>query len=240
MNWRAAGIAIAVGYPALVVAGISAGSETLTLAGLAALVLAVLLPGLLRGRVSSWLGAILAIVGLLVVARADAALPALIITPILIPGAVAWTFGRTLLPGRTPLIGQLVRLLHGPNDRVDPEVFLYARRLTWLWCLLTAGIALTNATLGALMSPGGIVEQIGIEPPVQVSRDSWAWFANVFGYLIVGIVFVAEYAYRRHRFPDQPYRSFADFLRRSIAAAPRLSGAPVDGGADVRPLEDRS
>ena len=56
----------------------------------------------------------------------------------------------------------------------------------------TAGIALTNAMLGALMSPGVLVEQIGIEPPIRVSRDSSAWFANVFGYLIVGIVFVVE------------------------------------------------
>ena len=35
----------------------------------------------------------------------------------------------------------------------------------------------------------------------------------------------AEYAYRRRRFPDQPYRNFADFAARVRVAGPRLAKA---------------
>jgi hypothetical protein len=44
----------------------------------------------------------------------------------------------------------------------------------------------------------------------------------VFNYLIVGALFVVEYAWRRHVFPQQPYRHFGDFILRLFAAAPRL------------------
>ena len=63
-----------------------------------------------------------------------------------------------------------------------------------------------------------------ITPPVTVPQEWWSLFANLIGYLIVAAFFVIEYAYRRRRFPRQPYRNMLDFLRRMLAAMPRLLG----------------
>jgi len=38
------------------------------------------------------------------------------------------------------------------------------------------------------------------------------------------VFFVVEYAYRRYRFPQQPYRNMYDFLRQMAAVAPQLIG----------------
>ena len=39
----------------------------------------------------------------------------LYLPPVLVPAFLAWVFGQTLLPGRTPLIEQLVHVLHAPD-----------------------------------------------------------------------------------------------------------------------------
>ena len=41
-------------------------------------------------------------------------------------------------------------------------------------------------------------------------------------YVLVAPFFMVEYAYRRHRFPQQPFRNFFDFLRQAGAATPKL------------------
>ena len=68
----------------------------------------------------------------------------------------------------------------------------------------------------------------GVEPPVRVSQEAWSLFANVIGYLLVAAFFVIEYAYRRQRFPRQPYRNILDFLIRVLAAMPRLVSNAAD------------
>ena len=40
--------------------------------------------------------------------------------------------------------------------------------------------------------------------------------ANLIEYLIVAAFFAIEYAYRRQRFPRQPYRNMFDFVRRLL------------------------
>jgi uncharacterized membrane protein len=234
-------VALGVSYPVIVAAGVVTGSELLKFGGLAVLLLILLLPGLARGGPLSWLCAIAGVIGLGVAARAHLVMLPLLVTPVVIPAAVAWAFGRTLLGGRTPLISQIVQLLHPPDDRVDPAILEYARRLTWTWTLLLAALAVANAALGALMTPGGFCNLIGMNSPIPVPQSVWALFTNVFGYVIVGVFFLAEYAYRRRRFPVQPYSDFADFLRRSVALAPRLSrrGAAAAASTNSDPPVDR-
>jgi uncharacterized membrane protein len=114
-------------------------------------------------------------------------------------------FGNTLLPGRTPLIAQLIRLLQPPGDEPEDAVWSYARKLTAAWTMLFVALVAFNLALAALAAP-----------------HVWSLFTNLIEYLIVAAFFAIEYAYRRQRFPRQPYRNMFDFLRRLLAAMPRL------------------
>lgn len=215
-------VALLVAYPLLVLAGVVSGVQAVRMAGLAALGLAILLPGLVAGRPATWCAAALAIAGCTWLALRDSSMLPLLLAPVLIPAGVAWIFGRTLRAGRVPLIVQLVRHLHAGHGPVAEDRILYARRLTVAWTVLLAGLALFNAMLGSLMTPGGLLESLGTRTPLAVSDRTWAIATGLLGYVVVAVFFVAEYAYRQSRFPEQPYRDFREFLRRSMAAAPAI------------------
>jgi hypothetical protein len=40
----------------------------------------------------------------------------------------------------------------------------------------------------------------------------------------VFVFFIAEFAYRRRRFPQQPYRNMLEFVQRVLASLPGLVG----------------
>lgn len=214
--------ALALMYPVTAFVAARQHSTALTVTAIGVLCGAVLVPSLWRGRAGAWLTVPLIALGLWWLAHVQGNAVSLYAPPVLIPGFLAWVFGYTLGGGRTPLIAQMVTLIHPPGDRIDDSVWPYARRLTLAWTLLLAVIALINLLLAALLSPGGLLLAAGIEPPIAVTHDQWSLFANLLGYLLIAAFFVCEYAYRRRRFPQQPYRNFFDFLRRTIAASPQL------------------
>lgn len=228
-------VVLAVSYPLLLLAGVWWDAGILRHAGLLALIIAVGLPGLVAGRRSAWLGTTIATAGFLWLVRSGSTMLPLLLAPVLIPAGAAWIFGRTLLPGRVALIEQLVRVLHG-GELVDHARLLYARRLTIAWTALLAALAASNAALGAVTSPGGLVDHFGIDLPFSVSNRLWAGWTGVAGYAVVALFFVAEFAYRQRRFPQQPYDGFVDFVRRSAAAAPALlAGRAPASGNDKAP-----
>jgi len=232
-------IALAIAYPLLVLAGVATGASALRFAGLVALVLAVVLPGLLAGRRYSWVVAAVMLTGCAWLGRTGSSLLALLIAPIVIPAGVAWVFGRTLLRGQVPLIEQLVLRLHAGGPPADQERLRYARHLTVGWTTLLAALASANAILGALVAPGGFCDLLGRVPPVSVSVRAWALLTGIVGYALVIVFFVAEYMYRQQRFPVQPYDGFVDFLRRALASAP-LVVAGHAGPTDTRMAEPDS
>jgi len=213
---------LALAYPVLAHLAALLHRPSLRNMAVAALAALVLLP-LLRAKPA--IGAI-ATVGTLLAAdalvRNDQLGLLLFLPPVLIPAFGAWLFGHTLAAGRTPLIEQLVGLIHGDGP-LDPGVPAYARRLTLAWTLVLATLAATNAVLALLAQPGGVLLALGITPPLAVPLAWWSWLANVWGYVLLAVLFVVEYAWRRRRFPDQPYRNFGDFLMRVRAAGPRLA-----------------
>ena len=146
----------------------------------------------------------------------------LYLPPIIVPAFLAYVFGNTLWPGRTPLISQLIRMLHAPGDEPDAAVWSYARRLTAAWTALFVTLATFNLLLAAFAEPDGLLRASGIDPGLAVSHELWSLFTNLIEYLLVAAFFVIEYAYRRQRFPRQPYRNMFDFLRRTAAAMPRI------------------
>lgn len=222
MRPGALSVALMVAYPVLVLAGVVSGVQAVRLLGLATLGLAILLPGLVAGRMVAWSAAVLTIAGSAWLARRDSSMLPLLLAPVLIPAGVAWIFGRTLRAGRVPLIVQLVRHLHDGHGPLAEDRIRYARRLTIAWTVLLTGLALVNATLGLLMTPGGLLESFGQRTPLAVSDRTWAVATGILGYAVVAAFFLAEYAYRQRRFPQQPYHGFREFLRRSMAAAPAI------------------
>ncbi len=219
---RIAAVTLAFAYPVLAHTASLLGSSSLTLASVVVLAAATLLRPLTEGRRWAWLALPLAALAIMGLWRIDAAALVLFLPPVLLNVFLAWLFGHTLARGSTPLIERVVRLLQPPGQPFEPGVIDYARRLTLLWTALFLMLATTSLMLAALATPGGLLETAGIRASVAVRLETWSLFANVLNYLIVAAVFLAEFAYRRRRFPGRPYRNLLDFFRRMAAIAPAL------------------
>ena len=129
-----------------------------------------------------------------------------------------WVFGRTLRPGREPLITGFAR---GVHDTLPPFIEAYTRSVTIAWCIVFALQVIVSLILFA-----------------YASRESWSLFVNVLSLPLVAATFVVEYAYRIMRYPDFPHASiwmgirlFMERRRSSNPRDPRLMtlDAPRDG-----------
>jgi len=140
--------------------------------------------------------------------------------PSIIVALVAWTFGRTLRAGHVPLITRMMSAIDRIHPRdVAPELLAYTRGLTRLWAVVLTLMCILDLALAVCAVPGGLLDSIGIAPPVAISREAWSWFANGLNYGLVGGLFVGEYFFRVRRFPGR-YTSFFDFLRRMAGVGP--------------------
>lgn len=222
-------ILFALAYPFVAHFAVVRNSMGLIVVAVALLVAVAILPALLRGSAAAWVT--VAVVGVMLwgLSHSSHATLPLYIAPVLVPGFMAGVFGSSLLRGRTPVIEQLIRLMHQPSDEPpEPEVWAYARTLTVAWTVLFVVISVTNLVLALLAEPNGLLLASGVTPPFTVPLEGWSWFANGIDYLLVAALFLIEYAYRRHRFPRQPYRNLLDFFQRVLAAMPRLVGNVAD------------
>lgn len=211
---------LAVAYPLLAHAAAWTASAGLALVAGFLLALLMLWPALARGRAPAWIALLLCAAGLLWLhGRALGTLP-LLAPPVLLNAFLAWLFARTLRAGRRPLIEHMVWTLHGEPDALDLRIAPYARRLTAVWAALFAVLAGLNLLLALLAVPDGLLVSVGVMPPVSVPLSLWSLFANLLNYVIVGAFFLAEYAWRKRRFPNQPYRHFFDFIARVARLGP--------------------
>jgi uncharacterized membrane protein len=151
----------------------------------------------------------------------------LLLPPVAISALVGFGFGRTLLPGRKPLIERLARGFHAPQVP-PPELITYTRCVTWAWTLLMVFLTLTNAVLVANLSPGGLLELAGLAPPWPVSPEFFVWFSNTGTYLLIGGMFVVEFAVRVWRFPDYRFRNPLQFVREARTRMPNIMAAMRD------------
>jgi uncharacterized membrane protein len=125
----------------------------------------------------------------------------LYLMPVLINTTLAILFGRTLLPGRTPIITRFSILLRG---KLEPRVLGYTRRVTQLWTLFFLILALVSLLL-ALLAPLHI----------------WSLFANILNYLFVLLLFVGEYLFRIHYLADLEHPGFRQFVSNLFRVNPR-------------------
>ena len=116
-------------------------------------------------------------------------------------------FGRTILPGREPLVTGLARRVHGV---LPPQMERYTRRVTIAWCVFFAMQLATSAVLFVW------------------SLEAWSLFVNVLSWPLVVLMFVVEYAYRlvacrgfAHATFLQSVQAFTDDMRATPAPGSR-------------------
>ena len=132
--------------------------------------------------------------------------PLLYLPSILIPAALGWFFGRTLVAGRQPLITS-VALAARP---ATPAYLLsYSRHLTELWTGIFIAMTLWDLLLAAF-----------------ASRAAWSFMANGANYLVIGAAVAFEYLYRRLRFRDYDHPGFVEYIRIVVSADPRRMRGP--------------
>jgi uncharacterized membrane protein len=127
--------------------------------------------------------------------------PLLYLPSVAIPAMLAWFFGSTLLPGRTPLVESIAV---AARPQTPDYLRRYSRRLTVMWTALFTAIATWDAAL-ALFAP----------------HAWWSYCANLANYLVIGATVVGEYLYRRLRFRDYAHPGFAEYLRIVVRTNPR-------------------
>ena len=200
------------------------------LAAAATAMLAALLLASIQGRHKTTLRVMAAAVGaLIVILIAGGAPPVpLLLPPVLIPASIAWMFGRTLRRGSTPLVERVARGFHAPAVPA-PRIIAYARRVTWAWTLLLGVVAAINAALIVNLVPGGLIDLAGFVPRWPVTPALFAFFGNTGTYLLIGGMFVVEFAIRVWRFPDYRFRNPLHFIREARSRMPNIVAALKHG-----------
>jgi uncharacterized membrane protein len=191
----ALGILLLVAYPVLTHVAVTTGLAYLTWA--AWLCIAALVYLAFRGLWGLAGFALLAAAPLIADTEALLKLP-----PVIIDLALAIWFGRTLASGEEPMISWFARLVRGTE--LPPDLARYTRWSTVMWTAFFVSIAVAAATLAVLATP-----------------QTWSLFANGIDYLLVGVLFVAEYVFRRLRYPHHEHRPLVDVVR-TVARAGRL------------------
>lgn len=225
MKTALARLLLALAYPWLAHAATTGGSSVLAAVALADIALIVLLEPLLHRRAWAWLllAAVAAVLWRL--AHSPHALLPLLLVPVAFIALVAWTFGRTLRAGRTPLVTRMMLALEhpssspGPAMPIDPRQLDYTRRLTVVWSATLGLLALANLVLALVAVPRGLLASLGVVVPFVVTETQWSWFANLLNYGLIGGLFIGEFALRKRVFPGR-YRSFAHFLRQLASLGP--------------------
>lgn len=198
-SWRHAGIALlaALAWPLASHLAVVAGrADLLPPITSAALLLVLSVAAIRATRLGSRIVLVTAMLGIAVMSWfAPAALA--FVAPAAIAVAAGLWFALSLLPGREPRIAVFARREHGGD--LPPEVASYARRLTWVWAVLLFSLAAAGLAL-AVFAPMAV----------------WSAYTNIASYVIMGAFFVAEYLWRRFRFPSRRHASFVQHLRNVI------------------------
>lgn len=113
--------------------------------------------------------------------------------PVIINLVLAVIFGMSLLAQRTPVISVFARLEQG---ELPADLTRYTRQLTWIWTIFFVTMAVTAIIL-ALFGP----------------VKSWSFFTNVVNYMLVVLLFVGEFLYRRRRFRHYHHATLLELVQ---------------------------
>lgn len=192
MKWA---VPLLVGaYPVLTHAAVHLSAPLLHWVALVCLLTATLWPRLARRSGLAWLLLLAGGAGLYAVVTRGGSLVALVLPSIAIPALLTWVFGSTLLPGRQPLIARFASVYHPQGLSLERQ--RYTRLLTQLWTGLFVLLIVDSLLLVWL-------DQMYL----------WSLMTNFGHYLLVGLLFVLEFLYRRWRFPSKNDPGFFQNIR---------------------------
>lgn len=198
------------------------GSGVLAALAVGDIAIIALLKPLLLGRAPAWLGLAVCLGVLAWMAHSRFALIPLLLVPVLLIGLVAYGFGRTLLPGRVPLIARMVAGLDAiPASAMAPDLKAYTRHLTAAWAVLLTALALFNLALVAVVVPNGLFASLGIAAPLAIEQTLASRVAAAINLGVMVGFFLIEFALRQRRFPGR-YRNLLDFFQRMGRLGPEF------------------
>lgn len=102
-------------------------------------------------------------------------------------------FGRTLAPGREPMVTGFARMVHG---ELSPRLARYTRSVTKAWIWFFGAMAAASTLLFAAA-------------PVE----TWSAFANFFTAPLIALMFIAEYVVRRRLHPEMNHAHIMDGVK---------------------------
>lgn len=210
-----------LGYLLLMVAGVLSGQSLFSLLAVGVLVTAVALPRLQRGRMRAWLGWLLALAMVAGVGLAGFAQLLLEAVPVIICALLAWWFARSVRVGR-PLVARCIVAIEGEERLGERDVACYARQLTVFWAILMAMQTLLLALLWLGAEHTGLLARVGVASPLHIDERWSAVWLNAGVYVLLPVVFVLEYAYRRWRLRHLRHLQLGQFLRLLALNWPRL------------------
>ena len=157
----------------------------------------LLVAGLQRdtGARPAWLGLYLGLTLLGVLNLLTDTHYALYVPPVLINLGIAAVFASTLRPGVVTLVERMMRFEYG-GAAPPPALRAYARRLTWIWAVYFASVAVASLALA-----------------FAVPLDRWSWFTNVLHYVMALSLLLGQYLYRNWRYREHGFVMPWDTLR---------------------------
>ena len=120
--------------------------------------------------------------------------------PVMINLGLLLLFGRSLKHDHIPIITRYAQLIDG---HLDQQMSIYTKRVTQVWTILFFVLLIESICLS-------------IFSPIVI----WSLFTNFVNYILVIVIFVAEYIYRNVVYPDLPKRSFLQFLYQLLQIRP--------------------
>lgn len=208
-------------YPLLAIAGAVTHRQVFALLALALLLTVLMLPHLLARRVASWLLWSGLLAGLLLSWRYGFAGLLLEAVPVLINALLACWFGRTLATAE-PLVVRFVVAIEGAERLQQPGVAAYARQVTWFWTILLGAQALLLTVLLLCADRSGLLPRFGIASPLRVPEHAAALWLHLGCYLLLGLAFLLEYAWRRWRLRHLSHPGLHDMLLQLALHWPQL------------------
>lgn len=149
-----------------------------------------------RGELAFWsLLLFAALVILLAAYRGwSGAVVAVLVPPVLVNLGLLYIFGKTLLPGRLPLITHFSTINFSGN--IPEPLVGYTRLLTVIWTALFAVMVVESSAVAAF-----------------ADLETWSWIVNVLNPAIMVTFFVAEHFYRLFRYSDYGPHSLVRAIR---------------------------
>ena len=150
---------------------------------------------LLRRRAWAWLTLLAGAALLYWLVVAGNGLYALYLPPALIPAALFMLFAGSLRRDETPLVTRIARHMH--DGALPQPLVAYTRHVTQLWCGVCAALFVSAVLSACLATPA-----------------LWSLMTNLVHYLVLGAVFVLEFAYRRMRYGEHENFGLLQYLKR--------------------------